>query len=58
MWLIVAEPAPTPVTVTVCGVDQLAVVKVRALDTVALAVALEVGVTTTEPPGRLLSAIV
>ena len=48
---IVADPYATPVTVTVCVVFQLLCVKVRAPDTVALAVALLAGVTVTVPVG-------
>ena len=48
---IVADPAATPVTVTVWVVLQLLWVKVRAPDTVALPVALLAGVTVTSPVG-------
>ena len=54
-WVMVVVPAPTPVTAICCGVFQLLEVNVSALDTVALAVSLEVGVTTTVPPGSLAS---
>ena len=48
---IVADPAATAVTVTVCVVLQLLCVKVRAPDTVAAPVALLAGVTVTVPVG-------
>ena len=48
----------TPVTVTVCAVLQLAVVKVRAPDTVAALSALLEGVIVTSPVGWVLSLTV
>ena len=48
---IVADPAATPVTVTVCVVFQLLLPKYSAPDTVALPVALLAGVTVTVPVG-------
>ena len=58
LTVIVDEVVPsmrlssTPVTVTVCGVSQLALVKVRALVTVASPVSLEVISKTTSDVGR------
>ena len=57
LTVIVEEIVPsivsssTPVTVTVCGVSQLALVKVRALVTVASPVALDVIERTTSDAG-------
>ena len=54
---MVAVPSPAPVTVTGWGVCQFAVVNVNAPDTVALADALDAGVTTTSAVGAAFSEI-
>ena len=64
MIVIVEEIVPsmrlssTPVTVTVCGVSQLALVKVRALVTVASPVSLEEIANTTSDAGWALRTMV
>ena len=57
-WVTLVDPAVTPVTVTVCAVDQSDDVNVNALDTVAVPVAADVGVTVTFELGAVSNTIV
>ncbi|MCY4132956.1 MAG: hypothetical protein OXF39_09990 [Nitrospira sp.] len=57
-WVIMVEPAPLPVTVTCCGVNQLALLKLSSPLTVARAALWLLGVIVTVPPGSLFSTTV